>query len=101
MIIRGATRWLKLKKKIFVFFAGVDPQWEAITVKVTPELREVWLGRSDTFIPSYVGRFGWCGIRLKDQPSLELAFEGIAISYGLVTKMNPHRISLPNPFENK
>ncbi len=49
---------LKVKKKIFVFVSNPD-QGLSVTVKVPLDLRELWLSHPHTYVPSYVGRYGW------------------------------------------
>lgn len=76
---------VKVGKKIFVFF-GRSQDVVTVTVKLTEELRELWLQRPDAYIPAYVGRYGWCGLHLVHADAWDLAQEGIAVSYQLVTR---------------
>ncbi len=80
----------KAGKKIFVF-AALNTALPTVTVKLTPELRDLWLQSDNAFIPAYVGRYGWCGIRLTGAAAWNRAEEGIAVSYHLVTQGRPPR----------
>lgn len=73
----------KVGKKIFVFASG-DTAPLAVTVKIPEALRETWLNGSYTFVPSYVGRYGWIGIRVVDEASWDMAQRGIEWSFSRV-----------------
>lgn len=73
----------KVKKKIFVFASNPDRPL-SVTIKIPTDLRELWLPHPQTFIPSYVGRFGWLGIHIVDDETWMMAQVGIHASYDLV-----------------
>lgn len=75
---------VKVGKKIFAFLNPDVGGCPTVTVKLTPELCELWLSRPHTFAPAYVGRFGWMGIRILDQDDWSTAQEGMAVSYQLI-----------------
>lgn len=74
----------KVGKKIFAFLNPGPDAVVQVTVKLNDELRLIWEQRSDTFIPAYVGRYGWRGIHLADASSWQACQDGIGMSYGLV-----------------
>lgn len=73
----------KVKQKIFVLVSNPD-QALSVTVKVPLDLRELWLSSPHTYIPSYVGRFGWIGIHIVDENTWDMARMGISQSYEIV-----------------
>lgn len=73
----------KVNQKIFVFTSNVDRPL-SVTVKIPQELRELWSGDANTYIPAYVGRFGWLGIHIVDDETWTMAQVGIQHSYDLV-----------------
>lgn len=77
----------KVRQKIFVFTGSGDPP-ASVTLKVTPEWREVLLAEEDgcAFVPTYVGRFGWVGLHLTDEKAWQLAQDLIPLSYQLVSR---------------
>lgn len=74
----------KVKQKIFVFVSN-SGQPLSVTVKVPLDLRELWLSHPQTYVPSYVGRFGWIGIRIVDEETWDMARMGIAHSYDIIS----------------
>jgi predicted DNA-binding protein (MmcQ/YjbR family) len=80
----------KYRQKIFVF-TSADLQVLSVTVKLPEDLREWWQEQPGVFIPSYVGRFGWLGIRIDSDTHWQMAQEGIAQSYQLVSRKRPSR----------
>lgn len=70
----------KVGVKIFAFTGDSDPI-PTVTVKIPDELRTTWMDHESTFFPSYVGRFGWIGIRVSDEDSAAMANTGIEFSY--------------------
>lgn len=75
----------KVGPKIFVFI-NQHQELLTVTVKLDEVLRMLWDDRSDTFMPAYVGRYGWRGIRLANRDAWDKAQEGITVSYQLIAK---------------
>jgi predicted DNA-binding protein (MmcQ/YjbR family) len=82
----GDETVVKVGKKIFAFTGGHDSGAVTVTVKLDLDRREHWSALPHTFVPAYVGRYGWMGIRLVDHAAWELAQEGIAVSYQLIRR---------------
>jgi predicted DNA-binding protein (MmcQ/YjbR family) len=66
-------------------FAGLSTEPDAayVTVKLTPEEREVALMHAWVRVASYVGRYGWVTATVTDAESLDAALEWILESYWL------------------
>lgn len=60
---------------------GDDPL--TLTVKLTPEEREIALQFAYVSVARYVGRFGWVTAQVTDEESLENALEWLRESYWL------------------
>lgn len=60
---------------------GDDPV--SLTVKLTPEEREIALHLPYVRVASYVGRYGWVTATVADEESLENALEWLRESYWL------------------
>ena len=82
----GDETVVKVGKKIFAFTGQHASGAVTVTVKLDPDRREFWSVLDHTFVPAYVGRYGWMGIRLADDGAWELAQEGITVSYQLVRR---------------
>jgi predicted DNA-binding protein (MmcQ/YjbR family) len=61
----------------------VEPDVVRLTVKLTPEEREIAQLLSNVRRASYVGRYGWVTAEITDDESLEAALEWIRESYWL------------------
>jgi len=55
----------------------------SLTLKLTPEEREIALHMPYVGIARYVGRYGWVTARITDEESLESALEWLRESYWL------------------
>jgi predicted DNA-binding protein (MmcQ/YjbR family) len=66
-------------------FAGMSSHEGAVllTVKVTPEEREVALQLPFVSVARYVGRYGWITAEIRDEESLDAALEWLRESYWL------------------
>jgi predicted DNA-binding protein (MmcQ/YjbR family) len=66
-------------------FAGMGARDGAIhlTVKLTPEEREIALQLPYVRVASYVGRYGWITAEIRDEEALEAALEWLRESYWL------------------
>jgi predicted DNA-binding protein (MmcQ/YjbR family) len=62
---------------------GVGDEGVQVTVKLTPEEREVALSLPFVEKARYVGRYGWVTARVTDEESLEAALEWLRESYWL------------------
>jgi len=60
---------------------GVDPV--KLTVKLTPEEREIALHFANVSVARYLGRWGWVTAEVTDDESLENALEWLRESYWL------------------
>jgi predicted DNA-binding protein (MmcQ/YjbR family) len=60
---------------------GADPV--TLTVKLTPEEREIALHFAYVSVARYVGRYGWVTAEVSDEESLENALEWLRESYWL------------------
>jgi predicted DNA-binding protein (MmcQ/YjbR family) len=60
---------------------GVDPV--SLTVKLTPEEREIALHFAYVSVARYLGRYGWVTAEVTDEESLENALEWLRESYWL------------------
>lgn len=56
----------------------------SVTVKMPPDMRDLYDQSPATFIPAYVGRYGWRGLHVRSQKDWERAQEAIAVSYRLI-----------------
>jgi predicted DNA-binding protein (MmcQ/YjbR family) len=74
----------KVGQRIFAMPSRPDAPLLTVTCKVSPELREALRDHPAVFVPAYVGRFGWIGIRITDATSWEMAETAIEESYRLV-----------------
>ena len=68
--------------KLFAL-APVDEGAVVVTLKVTPEEREVALGLPFVSVARYVGRYGWITARVTDEESLAATLEWLRESYWL------------------
>jgi predicted DNA-binding protein (MmcQ/YjbR family) len=68
--------------KLFAL-APVDRGVVQLTVKVTPEEREVALALPFVSVARYVGRYGWITAAVSDEESLAAALEWLRESYWL------------------
>jgi predicted DNA-binding protein (MmcQ/YjbR family) len=68
--------------KVFAF-VGVEPRAAKLTVKVTPEEREVALLLPFVTVARYVGRYGWITARVTSKDSLAASLEWLRESYWL------------------
>ena len=66
-------------------FAGMSDEHAALslTVKLTPEEREIALHMPYVAVARYVGRYGWVTAQVTDEESLENALEWLRESYWL------------------
>jgi predicted DNA-binding protein (MmcQ/YjbR family) len=55
----------------------------SLTVKLTPEEREIALHMANVDVARYVGRYGWVTVQVTDEDSLENALEWLRESYWL------------------
>ena len=55
----------------------------SLTVKLTPEEREIALHMRNVDVARYVGRYGWVTVQVSDEESLENALEWLRESYWL------------------
>jgi predicted DNA-binding protein (MmcQ/YjbR family) len=62
---------------------GIDAKEVRLTVKVTPEERDVALLLPFVSVASYVGRYGWITARVTDGETLNAALEWLRESYWL------------------
>jgi predicted DNA-binding protein (MmcQ/YjbR family) len=62
---------------------GIEPKEARLTVKVTPEEREIALLLPFVSIARYVGRYGWITATVTDDETLEAALEWLRESYWL------------------
>ena len=70
--------------KLFAMMTHRDDKCECeLTVKVTPEEREIALMLPHVRRASYVGRYGWITARIIDEESLQTALEWMRESYWL------------------
>jgi predicted DNA-binding protein (MmcQ/YjbR family) len=70
--------------KLFAMMTHPDEKCECeLTVKVTPEEREIALMLPHVRRASYVGRYGWITARIADEESLQTALEWLRESYWL------------------
>ena len=72
--------------KLFAL-APLDEGAVLVTLKVTPEEREVALGLPFVSVARYVGRYGWITARVSDEESLAAALEWVRESYWLKAPM--------------
>lgn len=82
----------KVRGRIFAM-TGRQGDRMSVTVKVAPELREILLASGDAFVPAYVGRFGWVGVRLADAQRWALAQDLIGESYAWYAQGRNRRTS--------
>ena len=68
--------------KLFAL-APADDGAVLVTLKVTPEEREVALGLPFVSVARYVGRYGWITARVTDEDSLAATLEWLRESYWL------------------
>ena len=73
----------KVGKKIFVFVHGADDGL-SVTVKLPPELRDLYDQHPSTYVPAYVGRYGWRGVHIRREQDWERGQEAIAVSSRLI-----------------
>ena len=62
---------------------GIEAKEARLTVKVTPEEREIALLLPFVSIARYVGRYGWITATVTDDETLEAALEWLRESYWL------------------
>jgi predicted DNA-binding protein (MmcQ/YjbR family) len=80
----------KVGRKIFAMPASGPPV--AVTAKATPEFRDMWQDHPATFVPAYVGRFGWLGVRIVDEEAWDMATAAVLQSY---ERVRPRRAARP------
>jgi predicted DNA-binding protein (MmcQ/YjbR family) len=68
--------------KVFGFL-GIEPKEARLTVKVTPEERDVALLLPFVSVARYVGRYGWITAHVTDEETLSAALEWLRESYWL------------------
>jgi predicted DNA-binding protein (MmcQ/YjbR family) len=68
--------------KVFAWLT-IEPEQARLTVKVTPEERDVALLLPFVSIARYVGRYGWITATVGDDETLEAALEWLRESYWL------------------
>ena len=68
--------------KVFGFL-GIDGNEARLTVKVTPEERDIALLLPYVSVARYVGRYGWITATVTDAESLDAALEWLRESYWL------------------
>jgi predicted DNA-binding protein (MmcQ/YjbR family) len=78
----GDVIW-KVRKKIF---AGSSDGSNRVTVKATLEEQARLIEHPEIEVASYVGRFGWVTIAIKNKKMLALALELIDASYESVAR---------------
>lgn len=66
-----------------MFIHGAEEEL-SVTVKMPPEMRELYDQYPSTYIPAYVGRYGWRGLHVRSGQDWERAQEAIAVSYRLI-----------------
>jgi predicted DNA-binding protein (MmcQ/YjbR family) len=64
-------------------FAGMSEDPLTLTVKLTPEEREIALSLPYVRVAAYVGRYGWVTAEVGDEESCENALEWLRESYWL------------------
>lgn len=68
--------------KVFAWLT-IEPEQTHLTVKVTPEERDVALLLPFVSIARYVGRYGWITATVTDEETLEASLEWLRESYWL------------------
>jgi predicted DNA-binding protein (MmcQ/YjbR family) len=68
--------------KLFAMMTHHDSECE-LTVKLTDEERDVAMQLSYVRRASYVGRYGWVTVRVRDEESLQAGLEWLCESYWL------------------
>jgi predicted DNA-binding protein (MmcQ/YjbR family) len=68
--------------KMFAAMSNADDPL-ALTVKLTPEEREIALALPYVRVAAYVGRYGWVTAEVTDEETLENALEWLRESYWL------------------
>jgi predicted DNA-binding protein (MmcQ/YjbR family) len=68
--------------KMFALMSDAEAS-VSLTVKLTPEEREIALHMPNVDVARYVGRYGWVTVRVTDEESLENALEWLRESYWL------------------
>jgi predicted DNA-binding protein (MmcQ/YjbR family) len=81
----------KVKGRVFAFLGRGDSS--GVTVKVTPEERDMLLQNDSIEVARYVGRYGWLSVRIGDDETLELALGLIDDSYDLIASKSRRRKS--------
>ena len=79
----GASQLSRATVLLIFAFLGVDGNEARLTVKVTPEERDVALLLPYVSVARYVGRYGWITATVTDKESLEAALEWLRESYWL------------------
>ena len=83
----------KVGKKIFVFLHET-PEGLSVTVKLPPDMRDLYDQYPSTYVPAYVGRYGWRGLRVRTSQDWARAQEAIAVSYRIIA---PRRLWAQTP----
>ena len=78
------TTVFKVDGRIFAIPSPPDHAVLSVAVKVSPAFREALRIHPATYVPAYVGRFGWIGIRVTDDETWEMGTAAIEESYALV-----------------
>jgi predicted DNA-binding protein (MmcQ/YjbR family) len=68
--------------RMFASMSDGEPS-VSLTVKLTPEEREIALHMPNVEVARYVGRYGWITVQVDDAESLENALEWLRESYWL------------------
>ena len=68
--------------KMFALMSDGDAS-VSLTVKLTPEEREIALHMPNVVVARYVGRYGWVTVQVTDDESLQNALEWMRESYWL------------------
>jgi predicted DNA-binding protein (MmcQ/YjbR family) len=81
----------KVKGRVFAFLGRGESS--GVTVKVTPEERDILLQNDSIEVARYVGRYGWLSVRVGDDETLQLALGLIDDSYDLIASKGRRRKS--------
>jgi predicted DNA-binding protein (MmcQ/YjbR family) len=78
------TTVFQVDGRIFAMPSPANHAVLSVAAKVSREFREAHRGHPATYVPAYVGRFGWLGIRITDEETWDMATAAIEESYALV-----------------
>ena len=79
----------KVRGRIFAFLGPRDRP--GVTVKPSPDERDVLLELPYVRVASYVGRFGWVYVTIEDEEALTLALGLVDDSYDLISSRGKRR----------